>query len=63
MRWRWWRRPPPPEPPADNGAAAARAKAESERRLRETRRDWPKVHRAADDFAALMDAALRGRGT
>lgn len=58
MRWRWWRQPSP-----DNGHAAAKAKADSQRRLRETNRDWPKVHRAADEFAALMESALKGRGT
>jgi hypothetical protein len=54
MKWRFWRRE------HINGVAAARAKAEAEARLREARRDWPKVQRARDELAQWIDTALRG---
>lgn len=54
-RWWWWRRRIP-----GNGACAEQARREAERRLRETRRQWPQVRRAHDELAAWVDQALRG---
>jgi hypothetical protein len=54
MRWRLWRSAPPDE-------AASRAKVESERRLRQARREWPQVNQARDQLAEWIDSALRGR--
>lgn len=56
MKWRFWRREQ-----HGNGESARAAKAESERRLREARRDWPKVRQTHDELAEWIDTALRGR--
>lgn len=53
---RWWRR----WRIADNGECAEQARREAERRLAETRRQWPQVRRAHDELAAWVDRALRG---
>lgn len=57
MTRRWWRRR---WRIAGNGEHAERARADAERRLAETRRQWPQVHRAHDELAAWVDQALRG---
>lgn len=56
MTWRWWR-----QPEHQNGETAKREAEEAERRLRETRRQWPEVKRAHDALASLIESALRGQ--
>ena len=56
MRWWPWRRR---DRPIVNGAAAA-AKHRAEDRLAEQRKKWPEVVRAGDEFAHLVEQALRG---
>ena len=57
MSWRLWRR----RTHHGNGEAAKAAKAAAEKRLREARRDWPKVRQTHDELAEWIDTALRGR--
>lgn len=56
MRWPWRRR----ERPIVNGEIAAKAKHRAEDRLDEQLRQWPEVIKAADQFAAIVERALRG---
>lgn len=56
MNWWPWRRRN-----ANNGEAAKQAAAETQKRLRETRNDWPRVYQAADQMAELMAEAMRAR--
>jgi hypothetical protein len=53
---RWWRR----WRISGNGECAEAAKREAERRLRETRQQWPQVREARAELAAWVDQALRG---
>lgn len=53
---RWWRR----WRIAGNGECAEQAKFEAERRLDETRQQWPQVDAARAELAAWVDRALRG---
>jgi hypothetical protein len=39
---------------------ARHARRDAERRLRETRRQWPQVNQARDQLAAIVEQALRG---
>lgn len=57
MRWPWRRHR---HPPATNGHIAAEAKHRAEDRLAEQRRRWPEVRVASDQFAAIVERALRG---
>jgi hypothetical protein len=45
---------------AEDEEPAARARRDAERRLRETRRQWPQVNQARDQLAAIVEQALRG---
>lgn len=63
MRWPWQRR----RDPKCNGEHAAAARQEAERKLAEARRQQPEVdavsralRRHHDEFARLIDKALRG---
>lgn len=58
MSWWPWRRREQPQVP--NGEAAAKAKHRAEDRLAEQRKRWPEVTRASDQFAAIVERALRG---
>lgn len=63
MKWLWrklTRRKIQPPPIADLKAAEA-ARLDAERRLRQTKRDWPKAEAAHDDLADWLNSAL-GRG-
>lgn len=55
MRWPWRRREPP-----TNGHIAEEAKHRAEDRLAEQRDKWPEVLKASDQFAAIVERALRG---
>ncbi len=58
LSWLWRRRR---NEPHGNGAAAAQAKIDSQRRLRETRNDWPRVIQARNELAEMWEAAMRAR--
>ena len=57
MRWRFWRRR---EPPIVNGHIAATAKHRAEGRLEQQQARWPEVITASDQFAAIVERALKG---
>lgn len=59
LRWPWqwpWRK----QHAQGNGHAAAAARAQSERKLREQQRRWPEIIAARDEFARLVEQAMRG---
>lgn len=58
MRWRWppWRREEP-----EDGHDAAQARKDAARKLREAEKRWPEVHRARNQFAAEVEAAMARR--
>lgn len=55
MRWPWTR-----DPPVVNGAVARAAKHRAEDRLEKQQARWPEIHKASDQFAAIVERALRG---
>lgn len=55
MKWRWpWRRCTTPE----NGHDAAEARKDAAKKLREAEKRWPEIHRARNQFAAEVEAAM-----
>lgn len=56
MRWPWHR----DRPIIINGEVAKAAKHRAEDRLREQKARWPEIHRASDQFAAIVERALKG---
>lgn len=56
MRWPWRRTPPV----IVNGEIARAAKHRAQDRLAEQRRRWPEVMQASDQFAAIVERALKG---
>lgn len=62
MRWRFWRRDSTARFNGGINGEAVKAKLEAQRKLREARRDWPKVKEAHDQLAEWIETALRGHG-
>lgn len=56
MRWPWRRTPPA----IVNGELAAQAKRRAEDRLARQKTRWPEVIKASDQFAAIVERALKG---
>ena len=55
MRWPWRR-----TPPVVNGEVAKAAKHRAEDRLQKQEARWPEILKASDQFAAIVERALRG---
>ena len=55
MRWPWRR-----TWPVVNGEVAKAAKHRAEDRLEKQLKRWPEVRAASDQFAAIVERALRG---
>lgn len=56
MRWPWRRTPPV----IVNGEIARAAKHRAEDRLVKQKARWPEIHKASDQFAAIVERALKG---
>lgn len=57
MRWLWpWHRT---RPITVNGDVAAQEKRQAEKRLAQQKNRWPEVVVASDQFAAIVERALR----